>query len=125
VNAVIYLDNAATTPVDPRVVEAMFECLGPAGDYANPAAVAHAPGRHAQQRVERARAVVAALVGADPAQVLWTSGATEADNLALLGAARFAQSSASASIEARYSRPASSGCRPAADHAAAAALIAL
>jgi len=106
VNAVIYLDNAATTPVDPRVVEAMFECLGPAGDYANPAAVAHAPGRHAQQRVERARAEVAALVGADPAQVLWTSGATEADNLALLGAARFYQTRGRHLVTSRTEHPA-------------------
>jgi cysteine desulfurase len=85
----IYLDNAATTAVDPRVVEAMLECLGTDGDFANPAAVAHDPGRRAQRRVEQARAEVAGLVGADPAQIVWTSGATEADNLALLGAARF------------------------------------
>jgi cysteine desulfurase len=88
VNAV-YLDNAATTAVDPRVVAAMLECLGTDGDFANPAAVAHEPGRRAQRRIEEARAEVAGLVGADPAQIVWTSGATEADNLALLGAARF------------------------------------
>lgn len=105
-NAVIYLDNAATTPVDPRVVEAMLECLGPAGDFANPAAVAHAPGRHARQRVERARAEVAALVGADPAQVVWTSGATEADNLALLGAARFYQTRGRHLVTSRTEHPA-------------------
>jgi len=89
VSAVVYLDNAATTPVDPRVIAAMLECLGTEGDFANPAAVAHEPGRRAHRRVEQARAEVAALVGADPAQVVWTSGATEADNFALLGAARF------------------------------------
>jgi len=89
VSDVIYLDNAATTPVDPRVVEVMLECLGPSGDYANPSAVGHPPGRRARARVEQARDEVAALVGADPSQVIFTSGATEADNLAILGAARF------------------------------------
>jgi cysteine desulfurase len=86
---VIYLDNAATTPVDPRVTAAMVECLGADGDFANPSATNHEPGRRARTRVERARAEVAALVGADPSLVVWTSGATEADNLALLGVARF------------------------------------
>jgi cysteine desulfurase len=106
VNALVYLDNAATTPVDPRVVEAMLECLGSEGDFANPAAVAHAPGRRAQQRVERARAEVAALIGADPAQVIWTSGATEADNLALLGAARFYQTRGRHLVTSRTEHPA-------------------
>ena len=105
-SSVIYLDNAATTPVDPRVVEAMLECLGPAGDFANPAAVAHAPGRRAQQRVERARSEVAALIGADPAQVVWTSGATEADNLALLGAARFYKTRGRHLVTSRTEHPA-------------------
>ena len=86
---VIYLDNAATTPVDPRVTAAMLECLGADGDFANPSATNHEPGRRARRRVEQARADVAALVGADPEQIVWTSGATEADNLALLGVARF------------------------------------
>ncbi len=86
---VIYLDNAATTAVDPRVVAAMLESLGPSGDYANPSAVGHLAGRRARARVEQARAEVAAVVGADPSQVIFTSGATEADNLAILGAARF------------------------------------
>jgi cysteine desulfurase len=106
VNAVVYLDNAATTPVDPRVIDAMLECLGAEGDFANPAAVAHAPGRRAQQRVERARAEVAALVGADPAQVVWTSGATEADNLALLGAARFYRTRGRHLVTSRTEHPA-------------------
>ncbi len=88
-DGVVYLDNAATTAVDPRVVEAMLECLGAPGDYANPSATSHAPGRRARARVEQARAEVAAVVGARPEQVVWTSGATEADNLALLGAARY------------------------------------
>jgi cysteine desulfurase len=106
VSAVVYLDNAATTPVDPRVVAAMLECLGPEGDYANPAAVAHEPGRRAHRRVEQARAEVAALVGADPAQVVWTSGATEADNFALLGAARFYQPRGRHLVTSRTEHPA-------------------
>lgn len=104
--SVIYLDNAATTPADPRVVAAMLECLGAEGDYANPAAVAHGPGRRAHRRVEQARAEVAALVGADPAQVLWTSGATEADNLALLGAARFYRTRGRHLVTSRTEHPA-------------------
>jgi cysteine desulfurase len=104
--SVIYLDNAATTPADPRVVEAMLECLGAEGDFANPAAVAHAPGRRAHRRVEQARAEVAALVGAEPAQVVWTSGATEADNLALLGAARFYRTRGRHLVTSRTEHPA-------------------
>lgn len=102
----IYLDNAATTAVDPRVVEAMLECLGAKGDFANPAAVAHAPGRRAHRRVEQARAEVAAMVGAVPAQIVWTSGATEADNLALLGAARFYQAKGRHLVTSRTEHPA-------------------
>ena len=85
----IYLDNAATTAVDPRVIEEMRSCLGSAGDFANPSSVNHVYGRQANARVERARAEVAELVNAAPEQILFTSGATEANNLALLGAARF------------------------------------
>jgi cysteine desulfurase len=85
----VYLDNAATTAVDPRVIDVMLECLGPDGDYANPSSVTHAPGRRARGRIEQATAEVAALVGATPEQIIWTSGATEADNLALLGAAHY------------------------------------
>ena len=103
---VIYLDNAATTPADPRVVEAMLECLGPSGDYANPSAVGHAPGRRARARVEQARAEVAALVGADPSQVIFTSGATEADNLAILGAARFYRERGRHVVTSRTEHPA-------------------
>jgi cysteine desulfurase len=106
VSEVVYLDNAATTPVDPRVVEAMLECLGPAGDYANPSAVGHDPGRRARARVEQARAEVAAIVGADPSQVIFTSGATEADNLALLGAARFYRSRGRHLVTSRTEHPA-------------------
>ncbi len=84
----IYLDNAATTPVDPRVIAEMNACLAADGDFANPSS-SHAPGRRAAARVAQARAEVAALVGADPQQVLFTSGATESNNLALLGAVRY------------------------------------
>jgi cysteine desulfurase len=103
---VVYLDNAATTAVDPRVVEAMLECLGPGGDYANPSAVGHPPGRRARARVEQARAEVARLVGAAPEQVIWTSGATEADNLALFGAARFHKSRGLHIVTSRTEHPA-------------------
>ena len=103
---VVYLDNAATTAVDPRVVEAMLECLGPGGDYANPSAVGHGPGRRARARVEQARAEVATLVGADPSQVIFTSGATEADNLALLGAARFYRGRGRHVVTSRTEHPA-------------------
>ena len=103
---VVYLDNAATTAVDPRVVASMLECLGPGGDYANPSAVGHGPGRRARARVEQARAEVAALVGADPSQVIFTSGATEADNLALLGAARFYRERGRHVVTSRTEHPA-------------------
>jgi len=103
---VIYLDNAATTAADPRVVEAMLECLGPAGDYANPSSVGHPAGRRARARVEQARADVAALVGAEPAQVIFTSGATEADNLAILGAARFYRERGRHLVTSRTEHPA-------------------
>jgi cysteine desulfurase len=106
VTEVVYLDNAATTAVDPRVVEAMLECLGPGGDYANPSAVGHGPGRRARARVEQARAEVAAAVGADPSQVIFTSGATEADNLALLGAARFYRERGRHIVTSRTEHPA-------------------
>jgi cysteine desulfurase len=106
VSEIVYLDNAATTAVDPRVVEAMLGCLGPDGDYANPSAVGHPPGRRARAHVEQARAEVAALVGADPSQVIFTSGATEADNLALLGAARFYRERGRHIVTSRTEHPA-------------------
>lgn len=84
----IYLDHAATTPVDPRVAAAMLDCLGRDGTYGNAASVTHAPGRAAARRVAAARASVAALIGAAPAEIVFTSGATESDNLALLGIMR-------------------------------------
>jgi len=106
VSELIYLDNAATTAVDPRVVAEMLECLGPEGDYANPSSVGHPPGRRARARVEQARAEVARLVGADPSQVIFTSGATEADNLAVLGAARFYRSRGRHVVTSRTEHPA-------------------
>lgn len=83
----IYLDHAATTPVDPDVVQAMCGYLGPEGVFANPASATHAGGWAAAEAVERARAEVAALINARPQEIVWTSGATEADNLAIKGAA--------------------------------------
>lgn len=83
----IYLDYAATTPVDARVARAMARCLTSDGVFANPAST-HAPGREARAHVEQARAEVAALAGATAREIVWTSGATEADNLAIKGAAR-------------------------------------
>jgi cysteine desulfurase len=86
----IYLDYSATTPVDPRVVEAMVPWLSE--HYGNPASRSHAWGWEAEEAVEKARAQVAALVGADPREIVWTSGATESNNLALKGAAHFYKS---------------------------------
>jgi cysteine desulfurase len=83
----IYLDYAASSPVHPRVAEAMGECLGPRGPHGNPSS-AHAAGRRAAEVIERARESVASLVGAPAASIVFTSGATESDNLAILGAAR-------------------------------------
>jgi cysteine desulfurase len=83
----VYLDYAATTPVDPRVAEAMSGCLTLAGDFGN-ASSAHGFGRRAAERIARARAQVAALVGAASEEIVFTSGATESDNLAILGVAR-------------------------------------
>lgn len=82
----IYLDYAATTPVDPQVVEAMLAFLGPDGVFANPASRTHWGGQQAAKAVVEARQQVANLVGADPREIIWTSGATESNNLALKGA---------------------------------------
>ena len=85
----IYLDYAATTPVDPRVVQAMVPFLYE--NFGNPASRSHAFGWAAEEAVEIAREHVAALIGADPREVVWTSGATESNNLAIKGAAEFNQ----------------------------------
>ncbi|GEK72980.1 MULTISPECIES: aminotransferase class V-fold PLP-dependent enzyme [Halomonas] len=84
-SASVYLDYAATTPVDPRVAEVMSRYLTLEGTFANPASRSHMPGWQAEQAVESARRQVADLIGADPREIVWTSGATEADNLALTG----------------------------------------
>jgi len=84
----VYLDYAATTPPAPEVVAAMRRRMQDPLSFANPASL-HAAGRAAAAAESRARAQVAALIGADPADLVWTSGATEADNLAIIGAARY------------------------------------
>ena len=85
----VYLDYAATTPVDPRVVEVMVGCLSIDGNFGNPASRSHAFGWRAEQAVEEARRQLADLIHADPREIVFTSGATESDNLALKGAAHF------------------------------------
>ncbi len=81
----IYLDYAATTPAAPEVAEAMLSCLTLSGNFANPASRTHIYGWQAEEAVEAARGQVAALLGADTREVVWTSGATESNNLALKG----------------------------------------
>lgn len=88
-NSPIYLDYSATTPVDPRVAEKMMACLTMQGNFGNPASRSHVFGWQAEQAVENARRQVADLIGADPREIVWTSGATEADNLAIKGVAHF------------------------------------
>ncbi|UTW11784.1 IscS subfamily cysteine desulfurase [Marinobacterium rhizophilum] len=87
----IYLDYSATTPVDPRVAEKMIECLTMEGNFGNPASRSHLFGWKAEEAVENARRQVADLINADPREIVWTSGATESDNLAIKGAAHFYQ----------------------------------
>ena len=82
----IYLDYAATTPTDPAVVAVMTRYLGPDGAFGNPASRFHSFGRDAEDAVEQARVHVAELINADPREIIWTSGATESDNLAIKGA---------------------------------------
>lgn len=84
----VYLDYAATTPVDPAVARAMSEVLSAAAEYGNAGSITHVFGRRAEARIEAARAQVAALIGAQAEQIVFTSGATESNNLAILGAAR-------------------------------------
>ena len=88
----IYLDYASTTPVDPRVASKMMEFLTPDGEFGNPASRSHRFGWKADEAVEEARSHVANLVNCDPREIVWTSGATEADNLAIKGVARFYKS---------------------------------
>jgi cysteine desulfurase len=86
----IYMDYSATTPIDPRVVDKMIPYLRE--QFGNPASRSHAYGWDAERAVEEAREQVAALVNADPREIIWTSGATESDNLAIKGAAHFYKS---------------------------------
>ena len=83
----IYMDYSSTTPVDPRVVEKMIPYL--TGQFGNPASRSHQYGWDAEKAVEQARADVARLINADPREIVWTSGATEGNNLAIKGAAQF------------------------------------
>jgi len=85
----IYLDYSATTPVDPRVAEKMCACLTPSGAFGNPASRSHHFGWEAEKLVDEARNNVAALINADAKEIVWTSGATESNNLAIKGAAHF------------------------------------
>ena len=85
----IYLDYSATTPVDPRVAQKMCHFLTLEGEFGNPASRSHVFGWKAEEAVEAARTDVAALIGADAKEIVWTSGATESDNLAIKGVAHF------------------------------------
>ncbi|MBV2133842.1 IscS subfamily cysteine desulfurase [Pseudomonas sp. MAP12] len=85
----IYLDYSATTPADPRVAQKLCECLTMDGNFGNPASRSHLFGWKAEEAVENARRQVAELVNADPREIVWTSGATESNNLAIKGAAHF------------------------------------
>lgn len=87
----VYLDYSATTPVDARVAEKMCACLTNEGNFGNPASRSHLFGWKAEEAVEIARRQVADLLNADPREIVWTSGATESDNLAIKGAAHFYQ----------------------------------
>lgn len=87
----IYLDYAATTPVDPAVARKMAECLTQTGNFGNPASVSHAYGQLAARAIAEAAEQVATVLHADPEEIVWTSGATEANNLALKGIAHFHQ----------------------------------
>jgi cysteine desulfurase len=83
----VYMDYAATTPVDPRVAQKMSACLLVEGNFGNPASRSHVYGWRAEEAVEHARTQVAKLINADPREIVWTSGATESDNLAIKGVA--------------------------------------
>src|ERR1700721_1969458 len=87
-NQPVYLDNQATTRCDPRVLEAMLPWFSE--DYGNPHSVEHVMGRKAETAVEEARAQVGGLIGAEGREIIFTSGATESNNIAIKGAARFA-----------------------------------
>lgn len=85
----VYMDYAATTPLDPRVRDCMLECMGHEQGFGNPSSATHVYGSQAARAVERAAEAVASLINCAPEELIWTSGATEADNLAIIGAAQF------------------------------------
>ena len=85
----IYLDYSSTTPVDPRVAQKMADCLTTEGNFGNPASRSHRFGWVAEEAVDEARNHIADLVNADPREIVFTSGATESNNLAIKGAAHF------------------------------------
>ena len=87
----IYLDYSSTNPVDSRVAAKMMECLTLDGNFGNPASRSHMSGWKAEEAIETARRQVADLIHCDPREIVWTSGATESDNLAIKGAAKFYQ----------------------------------
>jgi cysteine desulfurase len=86
-NKTVYLDYSATTPVDPRVAQKMSDCLLTEGNFGNPSSRSHIYGWRAEEAVEEARVQVASLFNCDPREIVWTSGATESDNLAIKGVA--------------------------------------
>lgn len=88
----IYLDYSATTPVDERVVKKMVECLSYENNFGNPASRSHHFGWEAEKVTDKARQQVASLINADVREIVWTSGATESDNLAIKGIAHFYKS---------------------------------
>jgi len=88
----IYLDYSATTPVDERVAKSMLECLTVKGTFGNPASRSHPYGWDSEKLIDEARINVANLLNADKREIVWTSGATESDNLAIKGAAYFNKS---------------------------------
>lgn len=90
-NKPIYFDYASTTPVDPRVADKMVQCLTPDGEFGNPASRSHPYGWDSEKLVEQARQNIADLINCTPKEIIWTSGATESDNLAIKGAAEFYQ----------------------------------
>ena len=89
INLPVYLDYSATTPVDERVAKAMMDCMTIEGNFGNPASRSHYFGWRAEEAIDQARRDVANLIGADPREIVWTSGATESDNLAIKGVAHF------------------------------------
>ena len=112
----IYLDYSATTPVDPRVAEKLCRYLTLDGEFGNPASRSHQFGWHAEEAVEQARGHVASLIAADPKEIVWTSGATESDNLAIKGAAHIYSGKGKHIINGRCQPTIEQGARPGGQH---------